>query len=125
MKKIALYVEGQSEQIFLNHLIKIWWQYSGIEIYNIKILSDQNCPCPVPNFIPKSDIEPKISFLIVNVEGAGSLISAISGRADSQQKIGFEIIGLRDILYVQSSKKIPSFNEFWNRLNFLCNPEAI
>ncbi len=92
-KKIAIYVEGQTEQIFLNHLILVWWSYSGIRIKNIKLLGT----CPLPNFNP--DTESDIFILIINVDGVGSLASAIGNRANEQHNEGFVIIGLRDLFY--------------------------
>lgn len=136
-KKLAIYVEGQSEQILLNHLIKTWWSYSGIKITNIKVLAEKDISSPVPDFIPSPDVEIDIIFLIINVEGAGSLTSVIAGRANKQIEIGYQIIGLRDLFYPEDNllnhtnsevllaKKIT--NEFQKALKIkLCkSPEKI
>lgn len=95
-KKIAIYVEGQTEQVLLNHLILTWWFYSGIHIHNVRLLAGQNDVCPVPNFTSGSVAASDILFLITNVDGVGSLTSAIASRAKAQHQNGFEIIGLRD-----------------------------
>lgn len=106
-KKIAIYVEGQTEQVLINHLILTRWKYTGIKILNIKLQSYQDRPCKVPNFIPGIIDEHTILFLITDVDGVGSLTSAIANRANNQQKNGFEIIGLRD-LSAQDFHDLPS-----------------
>lgn len=106
-KKIAIYVEGQTEQVLINHLILTWWQHSGISIQNIKLLSDQGFKSPLRNFIPDFKNDADIDFLITNVDGVGSLASAIAARANNQRKQGFEILGLRD-LYAEDFENLPS-----------------
>lgn len=118
-KKIALYVEGLTEQILVNHLILTWWSYENIRIENIKLLADQNSPSPVSNFIPNSEIQPEFFFLITDVAGVGSLASAIASRADQQQQNGFEIIGLRD-LYEEDYRKV-NFPSLEAATEYLCN----
>lgn len=96
-KKIAIYVEGQTEQIFINQLIKIWWNYTGIEIQNLRLRSYQNIFCKVSDFKSGLSSEQTILFLLIDVDGVGSLTSAIANNATSQLQKGFEIIGLRDL----------------------------
>ncbi len=97
-KKIAIYVEGQTEQIFVDHLIKTWWNYSGIEIQNIVLFGDRNSSSKLHNFSSSNETaEDTFFFLIIDVQGFGSLPSAIADRANSQHENGFEIIGLRDL----------------------------
>lgn len=106
--KIAIYVEGQTEQILLNFLIKIWWNFSGIRIQNLKILAGQYTPCPIKNFSSPDELNAgfEIFFLIIDVGGEGSLPSAIAGRSKTQHETGFKIIGLRD-LYAQDFENLP------------------
>jgi hypothetical protein len=92
-KKIAIYVEGQTEHILIDHLIKTWWNFFDIRINNIKLVNDLKNP--IPDFNVHGEF--KINFLIINVEGLGSLNSAISQRANKQIDAGFEIIALRDL----------------------------
>src|ERR1700722_7750346 len=94
-KKIALYVEGQTEHVLLNHLILSWWNYSNINIQNLKLRAHGNVHCNVPSFPLKDVANP--NFLIIDVEGVGSLSSIIAGRADKQHELGYNIIGLRDL----------------------------
>ena len=99
-KKIAIYVEGQTEQVFLNHLILTWWSYSGIRIKNTKLLRTEDevkKKYLVPDFSP--DTESDIFISIINVDGVGSIASAIGNRANGQHDAGFVIIGLRDLFY--------------------------
>ena len=71
-KKIAFYVEGQTEQVFLNHLILTWWAHSGIHVENIRLLAGQKNVCPVPNFLPETEaktdifINPKLVPAVAN-----------------------------------------------------------
>jgi hypothetical protein len=91
-KKIAIYVEGQTEHVFINHCILTWWEYSGVKITNIKLVNDLKNP--IPDFISENY---GTHFVILNVEGLGSLVSAIFENAHQQVQEGFEIIGLRDL----------------------------
>lgn len=105
-KKIALYVEGQTEQVLLNHLIKTWWVFTGIEIKNIKMWGDKEIECEMADYSSNVTAEPNHFFLIIDVDGEGSLASSIAKRANRQHAQGYEIIGLRD-LYAQDYKKRP------------------
>lgn len=99
--KIAIYVEGQTEQILITQLILQWWNFSEIRVENLKLVNDLKNP--VQNFKPDKY---NIYFLIINVEGMGSLTSAILERADKQIESGFRILVLRDLDY-ENSKKFP------------------
>lgn len=103
-RKIAIYVEGRTEQQVLNHFIKIWYNYENIEITNLKILSGQNQKCEVVNF--RESTTSVIQFLILDVNGEGSLPSAIADRSKKQLEAGFKIFSLRD-LYSQDFQKLP------------------
>lgn len=94
-RKIAVYVEGQTEQILINQLILIWWSFSNIKIDNIKLKNDLKNPVHSYN----SGNGPDTHFVIINIEGMGHLPSAISQRAEKQIENGFDIIGLRDLDY--------------------------
>lgn len=96
-KKIAIYVEGQAEQAFLNHLILTRWNYTGIKILNLKLHSYQDSKSKVPHFLPNTQNEPFVSFVIIDVAGVGSLPSAIASRAKNEQEKGFIILALRDL----------------------------
>lgn len=96
-KKIAIYVEGQTEQIILNQLIKIYWSYTGVKIKNIKLHAKQETTTHAIDFESGNDFESMVLFLIINVDGVGTLTSAIADRAHKQQKEGFAIIALRDL----------------------------
>lgn len=106
-KKIAIYVEGQTEQVLINQLILTQWNYTGVKIRNIKLQSYQDKVCKTKDFYPDIDDESAILFLITDVEGVGTLTSAIANRANNQQESGFEIIGLRD-LSAQDFNELPT-----------------
>ncbi len=112
-KKIAIYVEGQTDQVFINRLILAHWNYNGVNILNIKLQSNQDQVCKIQDFI--TDDETAILFLIIDVDGVGSLTSAIASRANIQQKNGFEIIGLRD-LSAQDFNELPTNIKRINRV---------
>ncbi|PJD96270.1 MAG: hypothetical protein CK425_06160 [Parachlamydia sp.] len=103
-KKIAIYVEGQTEQIFLNRLIQVWWDYSGIEIKNIKIMAGEEKKPLVQDF---QSPDPETYFLICDVAGVGGLASTIASRSKKQHEKGFKIIGLRD-LYANDFCSLPA-----------------
>lgn len=115
-KKIAIYVEGQTEQIFINHLILAQWNYTGVKIRNIKLQSYQDSVCKVQDFLPDIEDESALFFLITDVDGVGSLISAIANRANSQLKNGFKILGLRD-LSAQDFNDLPTRLDLSDRIN--------
>lgn len=127
-KKIALYVEGQTEQVLVNHFIKTWWNYSDICIQNLKLRADGNAPCKVPNF-PSQWVEDP-DFLIIDVEGSESLPSIIAGRANRQHGLGYKIIGLRDLDYENLpicdliQKRIENFRQALDKQKCQ-NPEKI
>lgn len=96
-KKLALYVEGQTEQVFLNRLIQEWWCYEKIQIRNIKLFAEGQAKSKVPNY-PASLLDESIHlFLIVDVHGEGSLVSGIARQANRQHQEGYRILGLRDL----------------------------
>ena len=106
-KKIALYVEGQTEQVLLNHLIKTWWGFAEVEIENIKICGDRGIKCRMGDYSSDDAGKPANFFLIIDVDGEGSLVSSIAKRANKQHEQNYEIIGLRD-LYAQDYEKCSS-----------------
>lgn len=104
VKKVALYVEGQTEQILIKRLIGLWWNFSGINIENIKIYASENERSSVLSYCYEQN--PDILFLIVDVGGEGSLPSAIANRAKKHHEQGFKIIALRD-LYANDFESYP------------------
>jgi hypothetical protein len=72
-KKIAIYLEGQTEQILINHLILVHWNYNGVKIRNIKLQSYQDKICKTQNFFPDIEDASCILFFITDVDGVGSL----------------------------------------------------
>lgn len=100
-KKIAIYVEGQTEQALLRHLILVQSHYAGVKIQNIKLIGSNNqATCKVRSHDPLEDSQSLIFFLIIDCAGVGSLTSAIADRAPKQLQEGFTIFALRD-LYAQ------------------------
>ncbi len=98
LRKIAIYVEGQTEQILLKHLILTWYCYAGIKIETIKLRGYQKVPCTVLPFEPlDANPESLIFFVIIDIDGIGSLVSAIADRVKKQREANFDIIALRDL----------------------------
>lgn len=96
-RKIAIYVEGQTEHLLIYHLILAWWSYAGIQVKNIQLQANENQRSKVVDFLPEIDPETGLFFLIIDVQGAGSLASAIARSANKQHELGFDILGIRDL----------------------------
>lgn len=95
--KVVIYVEGQTEQVLLNHLILTTWNYTDVVIANLKLQAYKDVPCKVPHFTWGGNSNSTIFFQIIDVDGVGSLPSAIANRAKTQHEKGYEIIALRDL----------------------------
>jgi hypothetical protein len=124
-KKIAIYVEGQTEHLLVYHLILTWWSYSGIQIQNTQLRANEDRPSKVPNFLPEVGPEHGFFFHIIDVQGDGTLASAMKDRANKQHELGYDILALRD-LYPDNdpSHLIEKFQMALKKIRCL-NPEKI
>jgi hypothetical protein len=96
MKKVVIFVEGQTEQIFLNKLLLAWYGYQLISINNTKILSKSNESKSYGNYRSPTA---QILFHIINVEGVGSLQKAVIKKYPQLKEDNFGVVlVLRDLL---------------------------
>ena len=94
MKKIAVFVEGQSEQIFVRNLLYHLFD-AGILSFNcFRLLAKRAHPPPYTFNNPKAEVH----YQIINVGNDEKVLSAIKDREAKLFNKGFaKIIGLRDM----------------------------
>ena len=101
MRRVAIFVEGQSELIFIRNILfrlidpaKLSFECITLQRYAKRGV-----------LYPYTSPEPRVHFLIVNAGNDTSVVSAISERESNLFQRGFiEIIGLRD-MYCQAYHK--------------------
>ena len=94
MKKVAIFTEGQSEQIFVRHFLeeKIGWE--KISFRCIRLHANALHDVPFSYCSPNADVY----FLLVNVGNDEKVLSAIKEREKDLFRRGYEkIIALRDM----------------------------
>jgi hypothetical protein len=98
VRKIAIFTEGQSEQLFVRSLLTQIVEYSELSFECLSLYADQLQKVP---FSYKGG-NAKLHFMIVDVRGDTKVLSAIKEREKNLIGEGYEkIIGLRD-LYSQT-----------------------
>ncbi len=109
MKRIALFVEGQTEMVFLRSLLH--WIFGYNIHYICKELSSYNIIPWKHREYGKENPSPEFDFMIISVGGDGTLINAIYEREERLVEEGFEkIIGIKD-MYSEEYKKYVRFKE--------------
>ncbi|MCK4799045.1 MAG: DUF4276 family protein [Spirochaetes bacterium] len=95
MKKIAIFVEGQTERIFVEKLINEYLTYDDYDLESIKMLGDSTTTITKRK---KIDNNIKYYFLIFDVVGDGRILSQIIERSEKliNENQYSKIIGLRD-----------------------------
>lgn len=108
MRKVCVFVEGQTEQVFVREFLVKWYEYSGISIECLQIRGNQSMQAEYP--VPAPDAE--IYYQIVNVGNDNRVLSFLLDRVSGLKAEGFEIVlGLRDMYcatYRNRSKVIDS-----------------
>jgi hypothetical protein len=108
MKKVAIFVEGQAEQIFIRNLLYHLINPSKFSFGCLRLQAgiEHEVPYPFPN--PNAEVH----FQIVNVQGDEGVLSAIREREELLFNTGFtRIIGLRDMYskaYRKRSRRVDS-----------------
>lgn len=102
-RKLAVFVEGQTELIFVREFLKQWYNYDanivGFDCYNL--LANEFCDA---EYKYGSD-DSENYFFLVNVGNDGSVLSSIIGRMRFLQNKGFQlVVGLRDMYSKQYIK---------------------
>ena len=102
MKKIAVFVEGQGEQLFVRHLLYYLLEPAKLsfECLRLRARTLEEVPYAYENE------RAEVYFLIINTQGDGSVLPAIKRREQGLFAQGFhKIIGLRD-MYSQAYREI-------------------
>ena len=106
MSKVAIFVEGQSEQIFICHLLLQTIDCSKVSFKCLRLYAGKTVPIRRFDF-PNPHAE--MSFLIVNVGQDEKVLSEIKEREEDLIKQGFDrIIGLRDMYSEKYLKRSPN-----------------
>lgn len=105
MTKVAIFVEGQSEQIFIRHLLLRTMDCSKVSFSCLRLYAGKTVPARFDYSNPHAEM----SFLIVNVGQDEKVLSEIKEREEDLIKQGFDrIIGLRDMYSEKYLKRSPS-----------------
>ena len=132
MSKVAIFVEGQSEQIFIRHLLLRTMDCSKVSFTCLRLYAGKTVPARFDYPNPHAEK----SFLIVNVGQDEKVLSEIKEREEDLIKKGFDrIIGLRDMYSEKYLKRSPSgidnsvtmaFTNSWNStIQRMSNPSKI
>jgi Domain of unknown function (DUF4276) len=95
MKKIAIFVEGQTELIFVREYLLKQFEYQGIDLECRNLFKDNKIQSAEYDF---PNDEATIHFQIINVGGDENVLPRILNREQLLWNAGYErIIGLRDM----------------------------
>ena len=95
MKKIAIFVEGQSELIFVREYLLKQFEYQGIDLECRNLFKDDNIQSAEYDFL---NTKAEIHFQIINVGSDANVLQKILKREQLLWNAGYErIIGLRDM----------------------------
>lgn len=101
MRKIAIFAEGQSEQIFVRHFLALTLGWEKISFQCLKLYADSMTKARFDH----NNEHAEVHFLIVNVGNDERVLSVIKETEVSFLQKGYEkIIGLRD-MYSEKYKK--------------------
>jgi len=104
MKKIAIFTEGQGEQIFIRHLLIQVIGYSDLS-FNCQKLYRHNLQ-DVSYQYPNQNA--KFHFLIINAGNDEKVLSLLVERIDKLRMVGYEkFIGIRDMYCDTYQKRSP------------------
>lgn len=106
MKKIAIFVEGQSELIFVREYLLKQFEYQHIDLECRNLFRDEKIQSADYDF-PNAEAE--VHFQIINVGSDANVLQRILKREQLLWNAGYErIIGLRDMYssdYIQAMKQ--------------------
>ncbi len=96
MKKIAIFIEGESDMIFSSYLIKLIYGLNGTKIKYVNWTSDDNYQ---ENFKQEEGYgNTQIKFTLFNFGNDKRVVNKLKENADSMLKAGYKaVIGLRDL----------------------------
>ncbi|MFK7934275.1 MAG: DUF4276 family protein [Saprospiraceae bacterium] len=115
MRKVAIFVEGQTELIFIRESLPKLMGYQHISFDCYTLQTDSNFQTTDYSY-PITE-ETRFYFQIINVGGDNAVISRLLRREQFLLRSGFElIIGLRD-MYSQQYRRLAENREISNDLN--------
>lgn len=96
MRKVALFVEGLAEQVFVRNFLIKWYDWDGNKVgltcYKLHAGNEHDAPYPY------GTVESENYFQIFNVGNDSSVLSVMLDRADSLHNAGYSlVVGLRDM----------------------------
>ena len=102
-RKIAVFVEGQTELVFVREFLAKWFSYDanliGFDCYNL--LKSEFCDVSYT----LGDLESENYYMLVNVGNDCSVLSKIRDRIQQLNNLGYQVvIGLRDMYSTQYIK---------------------
>ena len=106
MKKIAIFVEGQTELIFVREYLLKQFEYQGIDVECRNLFRDEKIQSAEYDF---PNAEADVHFQIINVGNDTSVLQRILKREQLLWNAGYQrIIGLRDMYsgdYIEAMKQ--------------------
>src|SRR5260221_6164336 len=106
MKRVAIFVEGESEKVFIFNLLLKLFDPSEIMIECMKMYTDDNFQ---EDTNKHSSPNPKFDFLIINAGSDTKVVSAIYRSSNLMQGYGYtSVIGLRDLYCQDYHKRSPN-----------------
>lgn len=113
MRKICVFVEGQTEQIFVREFLLKWFEYAHVSLECHQIIGSQTKGAEYDYSNPDADYH----YQIVNVGNDNRVLSWLLDRVEGLKREGFElIVGLRD-MYGKYYRKKSSYID--SELNML------
>ncbi len=113
MKKIAIFVEGQTELIVVREYLLKWFDYQNLEIECRTLFSDGKFHSSEYDY---STPNPQFHFQIINVGNDNAVLSRILKREQYMWRAGYEkIIGLRDMYSKEYREKSTVIDESVNK----------
>ena len=110
MKKIAIFVEGQSEQIFVRDLLLKVFDNSKLSFHCVKLYADEMQKAPYHYNIGQPHV--KVHFLVIDASNDKKVLSAIQEREKHLFKKGYDkVLGLRDMYSEEYRKRSTIIND--------------
>jgi hypothetical protein len=102
MRKVAIFTEGQTEQIFIRHLVALEMGWDKISFKCLRLYRDRTMPAVFSHDSPHAEIY----FQIMDVSGDERVLSVMKERERFLLEKGFEkIVGLRDMYSTNYCKR--------------------
>ena len=106
MRKVCVFVEGQTELIFVREFLLKWYEYQDISIACYQLIGNNTLPAEYDFSMQDASVY----YQLVNVGNDNKVLSWLLNRVGTLKNEGYEmIIGLRDMYceyYRKNSKTI-------------------